>query len=90
MTNQIAFESGRGAETAILCIGKLQAGEACFTDKLYLVHPKESLSELRITAHADQLRAPLELVVPVSILVTTQTLSVDQIKDYAEKLGESG
>ncbi|WP_080409046.1 helix-turn-helix domain-containing protein [Burkholderia ubonensis] len=82
----VTFESGRGIETAILSLGKIQAGETCFTTRLYLIHPTASLSEIQITVHADQLKAPLELTIPTSIQVETRELSVAQIKDYAKKL----
>ncbi|MGN7984663.1 AlbA family DNA-binding domain-containing protein [Burkholderia sp. 22313] len=84
----ITFESGRGAETATFFLGKIQAGETCFSSKLFLVHPPENLSEIRITAHADQLKAPMEIVAPTSIHVVRQRLTVEQIKGYAKKLCE--
>lgn len=88
--DRAVFESGRGIETATLSLGKIQAGEICFTDELYLIHPPENLSELGITVHADQLKAPIELTISASIKVEVQKLSVTQIMDYANKLSETG
>ncbi|PAJ82541.1 hypothetical protein CJO71_01385 [Burkholderia ubonensis] len=86
--DRIVFESGRGVETATMCLGKIQAGEACFTDEIYLIHPPESLSGIKIMVHADQLKAPLELIIPSSIKVEDRELDVMKIMEYSEKLNK--
>lgn len=72
--------------TAIFGIGKIHAGDRLMTADLYLSQPPAGLMQANVTVHADQLKAPLNIVIPLSFEVQELHITGEQLKEIAHRL----
>jgi hypothetical protein len=82
---KVRLSSNDGVQTATFFVGKIQAGDVAHTESIFFTNPTECLSEMKIRVHADQFKAPLELIIPVLIRVEDELLTTEQIKGFADK-----
>lgn len=81
--SSFSFGEGVGRLSATLHIGKIHAGDVTYSEQLFLLYPDETLDHATIRVHADQLSAPLDILIPVNISVERREASVQTIKELS-------
>lgn len=76
----VVISSKRETITAIFHIGKIQAGETLETNTVYLVRPPQCLESIDIRILSDQLRGPLDLKIPTTIVERKLTLNLTDLQ----------
>jgi hypothetical protein len=78
--SNLTLSSVRGYEVAEILLGKIQAGETKRSPAIYLMHPPETLDQLRIKVLSDQLGAPLDISVPVTVSRKELVLTTENVE----------
>lgn len=63
----VSITRERELYTAVFRMGKIQSGETLSTDCVYLVRPSKNLKFVTARILSDQLREPIEMVIPIVI-----------------------
>lgn len=86
----LTLSSVRGNEVAEILMGKIQAGETKHSSAIYLLCPPETLDNLTIKVLSDQLGAPIDVSVPVSVTRKELLITENHIDRIAIKHEDDG
>lgn len=83
-STRTSLDKARNKTTVVFRLGKIQSGETVTTDRIYLLRPPQSLTKLDVRILSDQLRAPMNLEVPLRIQATKVELTFSLLKRLIE------
>ena len=64
-------------------LGKIQVGETLRTPLIYMINPPSALEAIKGKVLSDQLRCPMEFIIPTEINSTEEILTMDKLKKHS-------